>query len=442
MQNEYKPATNLRDAYNACHPDRPLEPDDPRYVELSEHRGGFNLVGRLLWNIVNSSPTDYLKQLVSGHRGSGKTTELKRLQRKLEDNGFIVVYIDVGETLDLGDIRYTDILLAITKGIFEATQDLGVDEGLLKNIVRWFAEETEVETVEKSESAKAGAEAKVGITTIFLKLIGKTMLDIKMASGRRREIRQKVERNLGDFIDSINELIRDAQHRAAQKGKNGLVVIVDTLEKMVFHRFENGHTSYEDLFVHHADQLKAPECHVIYTVPIWLAYNTSLWNLFPNAPEVMPMVKVRHRNGEPNHSAISALFELVQKRVDIDRIFESGDIVFDFIELSGGSVRDLLRLIREACTEAGTAGESRITKWAARKAEIKLINDYDRLIRSRDIEKLIRIAKEKPAPEIENDAYLLDTRLIMEYMNDERWSDVHPAVKRNPRLRDRFKDIP
>ncbi len=434
MQEEYKPATNLRDAYNACHPDRPLEPDDPRYVDLSEHRGGFNLVGRLSWSIENTRPTDYLKQLVSGHRGSGKSTELKRLQRKLEKEDFIVVYIDVGETLDLGDIRYTDVLLAITKGIFEATQELGVDERLLENIIRWFAVETEVETVERSESAELGTETKAGINTVFLKFIGKLMMDIKMASSRRREIRQKIERNLGDFIDRINKLIKDAQHRASKHGKKGLVVIVDTLEKMVFHRFENGHTSYEDLFVHHADQLKAPECHVIYTVPVWLAYSTNLFNLFPNAPEVMPMVKVRNRDGSPNDAAISALFELIERRVDIDKVFESKKIVRNFIELSGGSVRDLLRLIREACTEAGMAGESRITSEAARRAETKIINDYDRLIRNQDIEKLVKIAKEKPAPDPESDKYLLDTRLVMEYMNGERWSDVHPAAKRSPRV--------
>ncbi len=160
MEEEYKPATTLKEAYNACRLDKPLEPDDPRYVDLSEHRGGFNLVGRFSWNIENTGLTDYLKQLVSGHRGSGKSTELKRLQRRLENEGFIVVYTDVGETLDLGDIRYTDVLLAITKGIFEATQELGMDERLLENIVRWFAEETEIETVERSESAGLGAEVR------------------------------------------------------------------------------------------------------------------------------------------------------------------------------------------------------------------------------------------------------------------------------------------
>ncbi len=260
------------------------------------------------------------------------------------------------------------------------------------------------------------------------------MMDIKMASGRRREIRQKVERDLGDFIDSINKLINDAQHRAAKQGKKGLVVIVDALEKMVHKELDKKRTTYDDLFVYHAEQLKAPECHIIYTVPIQLAYTKNFLDLFPDGVEVMPMVRVRNRDGTPNDAAISALFELLEKRVDIDKVFESREIVRNFIELSGGSVRDLLRLVREACTEAGMAGESKITFEAARRAETRLINDYDRLIRNEDIEKLVKIAKEKPAPDPESDVYLLDTRLVMEYMNGERWSDVHPAAKRSPRV--------
>jgi ABC-type cobalamin/Fe3+-siderophores transport system ATPase subunit len=109
------PVDNLDDAYNACNPDRPLEVGDSRYLDLKEVRNNQN-VSSMLRTIRRTTQTnDFCKQLVTGHTGSGKSTELKRLQNQLEDARYFVVYLDVESSLDLQQITYQDVLLNVAQ---------------------------------------------------------------------------------------------------------------------------------------------------------------------------------------------------------------------------------------------------------------------------------------------------------------------------------------
>jgi hypothetical protein len=106
------PATNLKDAYNAVKIE-PLQSGDPRWVDCAEARGGVDVVGLLAWRIDSSSRP--MAQLMSGHRGCGKSTELLRLVKDLEKKKFLVVYFAADEDIDMGDLIYTDLLMAIIK---------------------------------------------------------------------------------------------------------------------------------------------------------------------------------------------------------------------------------------------------------------------------------------------------------------------------------------
>jgi tetratricopeptide (TPR) repeat protein len=55
-------------------------------------------------------------QLYTGHRGSGKSTELRRLRKSLEEHGFFVVYFEADEEdIDPQNVEYIDIFLACTR---------------------------------------------------------------------------------------------------------------------------------------------------------------------------------------------------------------------------------------------------------------------------------------------------------------------------------------
>lgn len=88
MANKFQPATNLTEAYNAVNPELPLQPNDPRYVDCAPWRGDEHIVRMIARRITRAEaavPVHHLTQLLAGHRGCGKSTELLLLKARLEE---------------------------------------------------------------------------------------------------------------------------------------------------------------------------------------------------------------------------------------------------------------------------------------------------------------------------------------------------------------------
>lgn len=87
-------ATTVYEAAAICDPDLALDANDPRYVDLSPHRGA-NVVQQLYRAIkvkeeaiakgIISREQGFAKLLLTGLRGAGKTTELNRLGGLLKE---------------------------------------------------------------------------------------------------------------------------------------------------------------------------------------------------------------------------------------------------------------------------------------------------------------------------------------------------------------------
>ncbi|MEA3350811.1 MAG: ATP-binding protein, partial [Chloroflexota bacterium] len=75
----------LNDAYDAIDPSLPLEQDDTRYIDFQDVRGENDEISAMMRRISRTRNTQHICQLFTGHRGCGKTTELFRLKKKLED---------------------------------------------------------------------------------------------------------------------------------------------------------------------------------------------------------------------------------------------------------------------------------------------------------------------------------------------------------------------
>src|SRR5208337_3960784 len=137
-----EPATTLREAFQATNPQQSLGSGDPYYVDLTQAR--------------NSRATDYMKQTIencyegqyspvvlSGHRGSGKSTELHQLEQALGSTCFML-YLDIIDFLDPQDIDYTDIFLLVCRQLLESLQKNNVPlaQGLLHDVEKWFMDVT------------------------------------------------------------------------------------------------------------------------------------------------------------------------------------------------------------------------------------------------------------------------------------------------------------
>jgi predicted AAA+ superfamily ATPase len=86
--------------------EQPIDPTHPFYVRIweeSKHDPVRRLKKHIQWSEVESL------QLFSGFSGSGKTTQLKRLQQELEREGYKVIYANAEDYLNLGEaIDITD----------------------------------------------------------------------------------------------------------------------------------------------------------------------------------------------------------------------------------------------------------------------------------------------------------------------------------------------
>jgi hypothetical protein len=433
------PVSNLRQAYNACNPDIPLPVGDVRYLDLTAVRGEEqNFVDMIATAIDlalddNLSSRRYYRQLVTGHRGCGKSTELLRLQARLTKDGFFIVYFDVESLLNMGNVDYIDILLLIAHQVVLQLekQDISLNSELLKDLHQWFADKVLSKNVGKETYAAVEAEGEIGATIPwFSKLLLRVNAGVRGSDTERTEIRNTLRREWYVFVEKLNKLLIEAYLKVRDQQYRDLVVIVDGLEKMFYEPLRDGggnptgESTHSLLFVKHAEQLTVPHCHLIYTVPISLVFNASLANAFDvDSPVVMPMVDVKKPAG------VLQLIELVKKRVITENIFSDPALVENLVKMSGGAVRDLMRLIRLACLNAQTAQQPRISLEAVEQAIRALVREFDRLIQETDIVALKAVAETQRVTGEEGFARLLHNRVIHEYQNGERWADLHPAVR-------------
>ncbi|MEX1365513.1 MAG: hypothetical protein AB1Z98_20465, partial [Nannocystaceae bacterium] len=108
---------DLKLYYNRCNDD-PLRPGDPRYVDIDGMTGrprGHSWVERLAKQLVLSDKP--LRLLVTGLRGTGKSTELLKLDKHLgqtDGPNHLMGLVDADEVIDLAnEIDVPDILTAI-----------------------------------------------------------------------------------------------------------------------------------------------------------------------------------------------------------------------------------------------------------------------------------------------------------------------------------------
>ncbi len=441
-----EPATNVDDAYNAVKPDEPLKAGDDYYEDFSPWRGDVSIADLIAKRIRRSNraePVDHLKQLFTGHRGCGKSSELLRLKAKLEEQGFFVAYLDSTFAVDVADVSYTDVLIALVLAVVRAADEAGLDvpeeveRGLRRRLGPFVIEETT--EVEGGTAVTGEAQVGGGIPGL-LKLMMGVRSTLKASAGKKQELRTTIDQSITAFLDDLNDIVDSVQIQLREHGQQGLVLIVDSLDRIIPKPSADGRgNTHTDLFVDHADHLKAPRCHVVYTVPISIYFERNLLSLY-DRPFILPMVKISEQDGAPCEAALDAMEEAVSRRMALD-LFENPADVRRLCEACGGHIRDLMHLLRTACDYS----DDSISTATVDRAIQVLTNEYDRLAQDADLPKLTRVHREKRLPSDPEYALLPYHLLVLEYRNGGQWADVHPAVQRTPKFQEaleRYDEVP
>jgi hypothetical protein len=203
--------------------------------------------------------------------------------------------------------------------------------------------------------------------------------------------------------------------------------------------------SVEALFLAHRDLLHLP-CHVIYTFPLWLRFrNAHLGASYGGEPLVLPMIKVLSPDGPPHEPGIAKMMEMIRRRIDdLPAIFgpDPNATLRPLIEASGGFPRDLLRMVRSILQS--TTGFPIGPKIAERVIQ-DLGRAYADTILGTYVAVLARVAQTHTLPADTSDqlalfGYLFERWLILAYRNGQEWHDLHPLVRRAPRLRAQLEE--
>ncbi|MGH8552346.1 MAG: hypothetical protein ACRERS_03545, partial [Methylococcales bacterium] len=373
-----------RKARNNLRYDTPLEPGDEKWVELNPARGEFSEAG-MLWKlgITGDGPLEPLPEPLylafGGHRGCGKSTELRRLKKMLERRDrYFVVFVDVLSELDVNNLRYSDLLLAQAKVLVDrlAENEIKLEQVFITRLEVWFKERIEKHETTGALAAEitAGAEANSGLP-FLAKIFGRLKNSVSVNSTYKTEIRENVRNSFGEFAEAFNLLLTHAEERLerAALGKR-ILFIVDGTDRL---RGDDA----EYFFVRDVHQLKLIHACFIYCTPIQLLSESgSLQQNFQLLR--LPMIKIAEKGGTSLlPDALAVLHELVYRRID-RRLFDAETTLDYLIGVSGGHLRDLVRLLQYSLAE--TLGQKSIDRDCAERAVKQLATEYRRLIRQDD----------------------------------------------------------
>lgn len=329
----------------------------------------------------------------------------------------------------------SDILLMIAHQVVESLENDGIKlkPSALVNLFRNLAEtlQTPMEIADVSFS--------VGIAAITARA--------KESPEMRSRMRQYLEPRTKNIIDAINEeLLEAAITTLRAQGKKGLVVIVDNLDRIDPVERANGRTQSEYLFIDRGEQLKRLNCHVVYTIPLALVFSDDLprlSNRFGVSPKVLPMVPVMQRDYSTSEPGLALLQQMVlarafpgknyNERIDhIGNIFETIEVLNRLCRLSGGHMRNLMRLLYGCLQKGDPPIQSTILEAVIR-------DERDSLMALIDEGEWQLMFKAMSTPDNQgNEAYslLLRSLFLYEYRDNEgRWFDLNPVLKETNRYK-------
>ncbi|QZZ22930.1 ATP-binding protein [Leptothermofonsia sichuanensis E412] len=441
-------AVDLRRFFQATNPSKTLvagNPEDQKfYIDFSPVRGG-KIIEELKDNITFFSPDEPTCVLFTGHIGCGKSTELLRLKAELEQEGFHVVYFESSEDLEMADVDIGDVLLAIAKRVSESLEQANLDpqatgfRALLAATRKVLLTEINV---------KAGVNLPVGKVELDTDKrevsLSAGIAELTVVAKNDQNLRDRLNQFLGPqknkLLDAINqELLEPAIARLKQRGKKGLVVIVDNLDRIDSRAKSFGRPQQEYLFIDQSECLTRLRCHLVYTMPLALKFSNEYGMLTQRyeEPKVLPMVPLQFRDGQACGEGLALLQQMVlarafpelkesQRLEQIPELFDSPASLERLCCISGGHVRDLLRLLND---------------WIKKGRQVPLSREMlEEVIRARRNEMMMPISDDewellrqvRQRKKVSGDQgyqTLIRSRLVFEYRDrGESWFDVNPIL--------------
>ena len=446
------PVSNIKWILHACAADEALRAGDSRYYDFTDLRGGSSVVTELADTLEQhcvrgdepDKANEYHHQILCGHRGAGKSTELLELRKWANENGFLCIWMDMETYFGSGELHYADFFLIAAEQIVlamknEANAPMPDEE--LQAVREWFHEVT-LEDKNKSVSSieeEAGAKLKGGVP-LLVELFANFKAKREDSTEHLKTVRNKVRQNESSLVDYTRKLMEAATKRLealkSNPRTNGLLLIFDSMDKYEQDNIEK--------LLHVSSSLRRLACHVVYTMHINLMYKpkTAYWDNY-NTPVVLPMLALRNRAAiwkstieetDFNKEAVEEILAALNKRIVVGDLFEDPEDARLLVKMSGGCLRDLMHLVNIARKKSRVRIDqslAKLTKVGVANAIAEYRLTLTEGLEKTDYTRLVEVVRQKAWEDKMDEPIrnLLTRRVVLRYAkNGIRWTDVHPLV--------------
>jgi hypothetical protein len=411
---DYEVARDLDHAWLNFELDLPLRPardGRPNPFYLSRPESTLSRIIDELLSPFHRPP----KIFISGHRGTGKSTELWHLMGNLNlQRKFWPINFSIREETDIIDIDVEDILFAIGSRLYSAYKRAAgtLPTKLINDLESWRGE-IEIE-IRKATGEVSESEISAGIDAFF----ANAGLKVRLEPTYRKTIRQVLRPRTIELIILINKIIASIY----EQERRIPLVIIDDLDKL-------GLDISRKLFGECLDLLLLPNCAIIYVTTMTLVYS-DVFDFFRDRAYFLPAVTL-HAKGDKEKIYIPGyqmLRSIIEVRMDLNLITE--EAIDAAIRFSGGIVREECRLIRSAIGRARREHHEQIVLSDVVWAVSEIRNEYRRILNIEELNTIREIVTGKKSMTSDSRA-LLQHLAILEYLdnNGNGWFESHPALE-------------
>ncbi len=395
------------------------------WVDFSDVRGSnhfehmkwtLGMEGNKLVHLPGGSDEDekYKKIIYSGHRGCGKSVELKRFADEITGpEAYFTIFIDLESETNIQQLSAEDIYVVMITMLIRALEAHGVlmDKNNLASIANeWMSSEEVKNELVQSFGLDVQAEASMGWS--FWKLFstkGALRTGFSRDNKTTRIIRQIVKNNPRPLIEKFNSALANIRNQVniQNKGKD-LIFFIDGLEKA-------RRDVYETLFIRDLQMLTSLNVHIISIVPIDTYYEIVEQGNQALQYYYLPMIRVTEKS-------IPVLKDMVYRRVD-HSLIEDGALD-KLVEMSGGCPRILLKMVNRGLllTEV-----DKITMEVADKVIKREGNERYRTLTTEHKEIIEKRTFDGADPLV---LQLLHSLNVLEYNGDDTERKLNPVLER------------
>lgn len=395
---------------------------EPSKIESFRVPYGQRTLARLKQEITASLPNG--KVIFTGHRGCGKSTLLYQVADLMRKQGHFVVFFSIAEMVEMSDVNHVNILYSIALMLMSeaSKQRVEISEQTKIMLLNWFTE-----TKTKTYSDQLRQEMSVGVD-LFKWITGK----LQKEDTFREEIKITYERRVSDLSAMIDRIAAAIQAATRKE----VLVIIDDLDKLDL-------SLVESIYRDNINALFSPNIRVVFTIPIAVVREPQLLAVLESASQIVllavmkfyPQDQAHQLDGEAIEANVDCLVEALKRRIDPDLI--EPEVMRQLVLLSGGVLRELIRLGQECCRECMLELELnpdntdlKINAEILSAAVRTLRNQFARGLGSQLYDLLVTVYRNFTPPDARSSEFLelLHGLYVLEYENEDLWYDLHPLI--------------